>query len=315
MNILQYTGRGHVHFKKELPCQDYADAVSRGTQTDILALSDGCGAYDLSGFASKANVDTVLAFFEEGRCDPDRLYADAEQTKKEILSAIGNALEEIRRMLDLTFTKSLAGTLLFAVWDRAKDKALLGHVGDGSILCFSRAGDLVFFSEPENGEKKNETYYTNAENAIMHFRLTLLDTSEISDIVLLSDGPEIFFQNSGDGDLVTGVRRFLERLHENRIETCCGLWDELRDAYADEIINIEDDWSILIGNRTAPPCADRVSAPDQMTYQFLKRYLSAHPEAFESAEDDYRKASEEYETERIEFNAPDMFERREEYSE
>ena len=296
MYVLKYIGLGNSHLEEGISCQDYAASKERGDQT-ILALADGCGAYEISQNGAHGNVDAVTEWFaEEGRGELENLFRSPEQLKKNVLNAISTNLTRIAGNLGQKDNNGLSATLLFAVHNKKCAKLLLGHIGDGHIFCFSKNGVLLKESAPENGSRKNVTYFANQSDALSHFRLALLDASDVADVMLCSDGLDEFLLEKGEGDAAIGAQLMLAEMREKKVINDANFAEYLRDAYSGMISNIQDDWSVLV-LRTDNKNPQKNSArpqPDVMTYAYLERYFKQQPLARKYSEELYEKARNDY---------------------
>lgn len=64
---------------------------------------------------------------------------------------------------------------------------LSGHIGDGIMVLYSE-GELLTFSDPENGAYPNETYLVTDEDAVVHLRLQQGCRSAGGTLLMMSDG-------------------------------------------------------------------------------------------------------------------------------
>lgn len=279
MNILQYIGQGTVHFDNGTPCQDYAGSYVTANGRVILAVSDGCSSSLGAQAASACNVRAVIEFFSQ----EDRALSDGVDMKKELLSFINRKLLETAREMQYIDSAEFAATLIFAVLD--KDVLLSGHIGDGNLLCFDENGELMHYSDAENGVSSRYTYFTNSNGALSHFRSELVprvDTENnrtMRNVVLYSDGPQKMFFENGNQDIVTGVGAMVERLHAGEITESADLRRYLHESFRRAMYLIGDDWSVIVLDTIQPESHDAMTVPDVMKLHFLEMYLESAPDA------------------------------------
>ena len=190
MNTWKISGtavQGLRHISDNTPCQDKIFSLRKNSITAI-ALADGAGSAALSHYGAETAVKTVC----EKLCSEFNLMInnpDASVVKRNILDAIILQLNVLAQKLKCEIS-DLSSTLLAAASD---DKSLMiVHLGDGIIACSSR-GEMKAVSLPDNGEYKNETFFTTSHDALSRMRLLKGSTSGISGIALMSDGTEDSF--------------------------------------------------------------------------------------------------------------------------
>ena len=203
--------QGLRHIENNIPCQDKIFSLCKNGVTAI-ALADGAGSAKLSHYGAESAVKTIC---EKLCSDFDVMInnPNAEIVKREILDTVIIKLRSLAQDLKCNI-RELASTLLAAASD---DKnIMLIHLGDGIIGC-SRRGETIPVSYPDNGEYKNETFFTTSHDALYRLRLLKGSAAGISGIALMSDGCEKSF------------------LHENKLDE---LIEEIKQK---NVIYSEDD--------------------------------------------------------------------------
>ena len=177
---IRYAGAvscGTDHRESGAPCADSVLVLER--DGDVFAvLSDGAGSVEGSRRASEAAVHVTVHMLEK---EQDALFCTPDEALKRIL------VREIRKG-----TEELAGmeadcTLLFAVLKK-DGRYLAGHLGDGVILLYDEHGNGSLFSDAENGEKENSTYFVAGPETEKHLRLYRGKMNGTGGMILTSDG-------------------------------------------------------------------------------------------------------------------------------
>lgn len=218
--------QGSYHKANDTPCQDKT-AYFKKNNCACIALADGAGSRRFSHFGAEIAVTTVCDYFAD-----NEFFDEAE-----FCLEIKTALENSNYLFD-----DLASTLLFVV---VKDnKAIIGHLGDGIIIGVSN-GYAEVLSYPENGEKKNITYFTTEKNMNEHFRIRTMDISDFSDFtfILASDGGEALLYDSSTEKIANAATKIADWLS-------AGEEDEINEALFSNISSIAntntfDDISII----------------------------------------------------------------------
>ena len=189
MNTWKISGtavQGLRHIEKKTPCQDKIFSLRKNGITAI-ALADGAGSAKLSHYGAEKAVKIIC----EKLCSEfDSIInkPDAAIVKRNILDDLILNLNILAQELKCEI-HDLASTLLAAASD---DKfLLLLHLGDGIIGC-SRRGEMVAVSYPDNGEYKNETFFTTSHDAFSRMRLLKGSVAGISGITLILKALEKF---------------------------------------------------------------------------------------------------------------------------
>ncbi len=196
--------RGNDHIENDLPCQDnVAYKLSKGIE--VIALSDGAGSKPMSQIGSEVATKTICEYMVE---EFDNIYFfsekygktkdEIEEQKKIIKENIFNYVKKnllLQAKGEIEF-EELACTLLF--FARKGEKYIMGHIGDGVIAGSFSAGkdqQVKVLSAPENGEQINITFFLTDPDAIDHLRITCGKFTNLTGVMLMSDGPEeVLFQ-------------------------------------------------------------------------------------------------------------------------
>ena len=191
---------GNDHIESNTPCQDNVYYVGKNG-LHVLAVSDGAGSKQYSQFGSEIATKAVCNYLIE---EFDNLYISSEtygksqdeikEAQKMVKESIFNYVkrkiiskaEELQVEVD-----ELACTLLFVA--KKDEKVIMGHIGDGVIAGLFNSGSnemLKVLSHPENGEQINITFFLTDPDAIEHFRVSAERMSNLTGLMLMSDGAE-----------------------------------------------------------------------------------------------------------------------------
>ena len=197
MKILKYLGQGLLHYEKEMPCQDYIRTHTAENGNIILAVSDGCSSAEFAVEGSKINTQAVINIFKN---------TDIGSPDTESLNLKNSLLEECYRLIDEDFSSKkeaepdkypedcspypeYSATLLFAVINAKQNKAVIGHIGDGLVVCTDKEGDIRYISDAENiNNQSNMTYFTTSFDAEDHFKIDCIELDDIENVFLSTDG-------------------------------------------------------------------------------------------------------------------------------
>ena len=267
MNIIRYLGRGVYHEDNGVPCQDRAKYRYARNGSVILALSDGCSSAKYAEEAADANVDTVLRMF-------------SGTTLKEFLrqgKTAADVIDPIRSAMQKKYGKSFSeddlefsATLLFAVTDGSD--ILLGHLGDGNILCVRENGSTAFYSREENGGSSDRTFFTVSPDAKAHLRLTLVPAKDVRNIILFSDGPQKMLWYRGDKDIEKSALALAADVRKGAITNCTQLREALEHMTSGAMYQLMDDWSMLILDTKQKQCVDLTFDPVSMKQRFMNAF-------------------------------------------
>lgn len=267
MNIIHYLGTGVYHEDNRIPCQDFANHCYADNGNIIMALSDGCSSAACAEDASRLTVESVISYFEK------HTVAGFEADKnapEELLCHIRGAFEKAGKKQYAASPSRYSATLLFAVMD--SEKVLLGHIGDGNIVCCDRRGNITAYSAEENGSASNQTFFTVDDDAADHFRTEVLPRSEVADLIMYSDGPQKMFYFIGNKKNEAAAAGLLTEVYKGEIADCAALSDRLTYLTGDAMYQLMDDWSMLIYDEAQPQCADISFRPISMKQNFMKGF-------------------------------------------
>ena len=203
---------GSKHAAQDIPCQDYF-VFDKGPDWAVAVVSDGAGsvprALDGAQCAAAEICSTVSAKVRDNALrHPVRTLArswlksalnwqDPWKVKERILDQLKDAvivgIERARERCLLeaadgqrleSFHATVVGAVLFG------EIGLLFHIGDGGASAYrgTSAGiQTIAFSEPENGEYINQTFFYTESAWFKHLRFT--EIAESTDAVwLMTDG-------------------------------------------------------------------------------------------------------------------------------
>ena len=273
MNIIRYLGRGVYHEDNGIPCQDRAKYRYAGNGNIILAVSDGCSSAKFAEDAAEVNVDAVLRLFSE---IPLREFLDKGKNAADVIDPILAAMQKKNAKKFAEDASDFSATLLFAVTD-GRD-ILLGHIGDGNILCVNDDGATAFYSQEENAGAADRTYFTVSPDAKAHLRLTLVPAKDVRNILLYSDGPQKMLWYKGDKDIEKAALALAAKVQTGQIENSKGLADALSEMTSGAMYQLMDDWSMLILDSRQEQCKDLTFDPVSMKQRFMHMFEGQHKE-------------------------------------
>ena len=195
------TGRGHI--SQNLPCQDKVFSLkAKGVQA--AALADGAGSAVYSHFGAEIVAEETCRLLTE--CF-EAFYNEDNVGKvgQELLHHLREKLELRAEELEGSM-RDLASTLLFVAV--AKDRYILGHLGDG-VIGYMKNGDLKVASYPDNGEFANETTFVTSSDALQALRLMKGELKDIQGFVLMSDGTEAGLYDKRRKELAPVLRKIM----------------------------------------------------------------------------------------------------------
>lgn len=202
---------GRAHLEQGMPCQDKVYLV-RGEEVFCAALADGAGSRKYSEYGAQC----VSACVTEQVCARfDCLWEmDAKELAVLLVEECLSALSQMKLPLD-----ELGCTLLFFAAHR-DGRFLSGHLGDGvQILVEGEEERLSVLSEPENGARRNETYFVTSYNAGSHLRIQRGTLCAPGAVLLMSDGPEACLYRYGDKTPAEACRTMARWLRDGEEQT------------------------------------------------------------------------------------------------
>lgn len=244
MKILNYLGRGILHERQGLPCQDAIGYAAHENGNVVLALADGAGGSKYAQEAAQANVDALIGYFREHPAAAFRTLEPREGARA-VISACLDQLRLLARELEGCQSADLCATLLFALWDG--EVLTLGHLGDGMILVLDTNGRRSLLSPPERrGEDPMGTWFTVSPGADAHLRLYHCSAEQSGGFLMTSDGACGMLQSKGRGLAEDAAAVLLELVRTEELNTSAEL---ARFLYliAQQPGERLDDWSFLIG--------------------------------------------------------------------
>ena len=268
MNIIQYLGRGVYHEDNGIPCQDRAKYRYAKNGNIIMAISDGCSSAGFAEEAAQLNVDTLTDFFSSVTL---REFLENDSSASDILKPITGLLAKKYTKEYNADPTEFSATLLFAVTDGTN--ILLGHLGDGNILCTDKNGKTVFFSEEENAGSADRTYFTIAPDAAAHLRLSAVPAHAVANIIMYSDGPQKMLWYRGEKNTESAAAELISMVRNGEITNCAQLADTLSDMTSDSMYQLMDDWSMLILDTSQLQCGDDSAEPLSMKQRFMSNYV------------------------------------------
>lgn len=276
MNIISYLGRGIMHEKNNLPCQDsltYISASKTKSNNTILAVSDGCSSSKFSKEAADIATKTISDIFSNYSIE-DILFASKldswDSIKAHLLEQINDAI--VQKATDMKKEAYLPNdfccTLLFVII--GEKNALVGHIGDGLVYIADKNLNPIFVSDAENGIDSTHTYFTFM-NSINSFQLTLIPSVNIEYAFLSSDGPYKTLLACDKDDVGIPVRAIFEQMNYDESKICnrntLALFME--DITHSVFRERSDDWSIILYNKSQEQCDDEAPVPISMRVEMF----------------------------------------------
>ena len=175
--------KGLQHEKDNRCCQDRVHIINNNNIKGVT-LADGAGSKKHSEIG--AEKLTELISLDISRNFAKYYKKDINELKITLCKKIQIYLKTIsgESLIDVN---ELGSTLLFAFTD--KKNYLVGHLGDGIIGCCKNKKVSVF-SEPDNEEFANITYFTTSNNIEKRIKLFKGELGEITSFILMSDGSQ-----------------------------------------------------------------------------------------------------------------------------
>ena len=217
---------GNDHIDSGLPCQDNVYYMAKNG-IHVLAVSDGAGSKKYSQYGSEIATKSVCEYLLEefdNLTIASETYGknalEIEESQKLIKESIFNYVKRrIKAKADDLQVEldELACTLLFVA--KKDDKIIMGHIGDGVIAGLFNSGAnemLRVLSHPENGEQINITFFMTDPDAIEHFRISIQRHTNLTGIMLMSDGPEEVLYHPINGMHINCLKLF----HNFNNNTC-----------------------------------------------------------------------------------------------
>lgn len=198
--------RGKSHIDKDTPCQDFCDVrTSADGRWVVAVVCDGAGSARKSDVGARVVATDVTSALIDATDEIEERGPGA-WLKDYVYDVLIEVRKKLRESGDsiYDFHCTLVGVLI------GRSGGFFFHLGDGLALAgkarcvesqpgvreVSLWNDMLF-SEPENGEYANETFFVTQDDWIKHLRALAIPGG--CDIVaLMSDGTMPFvFQNNG----------------------------------------------------------------------------------------------------------------------
>lgn len=229
--------QGIQHKKKNIPCQDAFKLIEKD-YFFCSAVSDGAGSSKYAEIASEIVVNRITKILEESF---DSFFtAPNNEVKEKIIHRIRTKLGIAAKNKKASIN-DFNSTLLFVA---IKNKNyIVGHIGDGAIGALVE-NNLKTFSEPLNGEHKNQTYFLTTNGYKKHFRIYKGELKNISGFILATDGTTDSLYNYGTNKFAEIGIKIIKWLDENDKE-------KVNKAIEENLINViskktGDDCTLLI---------------------------------------------------------------------
>jgi hypothetical protein len=208
--------RGPAHIATGQPCQD-TFAIGLGEDWVVAVVSDGAGSADRARDGACIVSEEVCRALSEFLNDISRSDMLATDLYSRVEGILINGIERARqRCLDEAAAgqklRSFHATVLGTVVVNAG--GVLFHLGDGGASAHRKTASglqTVCFSEPENGEYINETFFFTLDDWREHLRITKM-SGPIDSVWLMSDGAYELMVPSRERQLREVTEREIDRL-------------------------------------------------------------------------------------------------------
>lgn len=159
-------------------CQDHTEYLEFN-DVYIGALADGVSSNRYSG--TGATVSTQIACREMR--DNFKAYYSGKLSSRDFVQRIQDGIRQ--QNIDNYDLNQMKSTLLLcAIF---KDQYIIGHIGDGAILCFGKKSYVI--SPPQKNEAGGTATYTILDhNADEHFEFKMGNIKDLDGFLLTSDG-------------------------------------------------------------------------------------------------------------------------------
>ena len=238
-------GKGHI--RQNIPCQDVALHYS-GDDIGIAIVCDGAGSSKYGLEAAEETSNQVKEYFIKRQHGTKT----ASEIRDELCDTLIKSLSKLKKLYNCNI-HDLYSTLVFGVLDRKTNEYIIGHIGDGLIVGFEPSS-MQIFSEPENGERANETYFVaytvDKKLRQKHFRIKRRPLGNVIGFALMSDGTAESYHiknkslNREGIFLAPDIMAYFENLDKYPVKTFAQqLHETLNKRVA---INTDDDCSIAL---------------------------------------------------------------------
>lgn len=204
-NYFEAKKTGLRHEKLSLECQDCMKYKKNGP-LHVILLADAVSRNHICAAGVNKLLDVMCDFLL------DEKVGIIDQNKDEI--ALRVYAEVLHQLMNLSAKYEVdreifASTLLFVVFDAAKEIYLAFHLGDGVILIQDENDRYHIVSYPTNGFFRNETYLTTSEMAFRKIKIKKRKADGIKGFWLCTDGVYNWMELGAEmlGEVVSRVER------------------------------------------------------------------------------------------------------------
>lgn len=232
---------GTSHIKTEVECQDaVATYIKNGMS--VIALADGLGSAKYSLEGSSIVVNAICKYMANN-CN--KIFKEENKTiiRQELLDDLLHRLNKRAKKLKCEL-RELASTLMFVVV-KEDEQVLIGHIGDGCIVC----KDIDGWNIPSLAYKKltnNETEFVTSRNALSTMKMFKADlVNNVTTFAIMSNGSENALINKKDPDNIK-VTNAIKVMSDWMRSTSKVAFDEaITNAFEKQITKVsQDDCSI-----------------------------------------------------------------------
>jgi len=174
--------QGLSHKSKDIPCQDFSDAIYLNNGWVVAAVADGVGSKPFAKEGSEIAVKIAISFIQ------DNIYNEIwnnEMNKSLLMVAFAKALNEINNIAKMNNRdiNDYGTTLDIAIYDGLR--VAFGHSGDGGIIALSNYGEYSLLTKPQKGDAFNVVIPLQAGPDYWTFGFS---NNTVCSLLLLTDG-------------------------------------------------------------------------------------------------------------------------------
>jgi len=186
--------QGAGHIVAGTLCQDAHRVYELPRGILIAIVADGAGSASRSHDGSTLAVDTLGGYLAEALIPEETTEADLEVLLRRGFVAAYTAIKDLAEQNDLPIS-DFHTTLACAIVTRAS--VAIAHIGDGTIVCWDRPGELEVVARPDHGEFANSTFFvTELPQQLDHMHIRVM-ARQCQGVALTTDGLlEVAFEDS-----------------------------------------------------------------------------------------------------------------------
>lgn len=185
--------KGIKHEEEKKPCQDAYRMEMISGDSFVAAVADGCSGAQFSEIGAQANVQSACDFFHKLESPQTPFLVESNEFACELVKFCKRNLLRLYNTIDIS---ELSSTLLVVYV--YKKKMITIHVGDGMIAAKMVDGTFSELSSPSNiNSSTTHTHFVSDKDVLEHIKVRVWDFSSISNVIMMTDGPQIAFSLRG----------------------------------------------------------------------------------------------------------------------